>query len=175
MESMTLYSSWRGVLVTLVSPVFLIALGSYGLALDGWVWLPALVLAAGLVLLAITLFDFPLRAEFRVDGIARHMPLRTHLLAWQDVTVLERFRKRRVGVPRWLNVGKDVHPRPVNPGGLVVLTGTRRRYLLVNRGESRGEYDELIAALEAWAPDFVVQANRPHAEVVPTFLYRRKQ
>ena len=31
-----------------------------------------------------------------------------------------------------------------------------------------------MASLEAWAPDVVMQANRPHAEVVPTFLYHRK-
>ncbi len=158
-----------------LSPVILIALGLLGLTRDGWIWLPALLLAFGLVLVTITLFDYPMRAEFKRAGIERHTPLRSHVISWGDVMVLERFRKRRVGVPRWMNVGRESETRPANLGGLVAVTSKRRYYLLVNRGESQSEFDSLIDSVTAWAPDAVVRASRPHVEVLPTSLYHRRK
>ena len=161
--------------MAVLAPALLIATGVYGLVYGGrWLLLPSLLFFAGLVLATITLFDVPLRTSFGVRGIERHMPLRKQLIPWEQVFVLERVRKWNLGLPRWMALGEDRAPRPATPGGLVALTAGRRRYLLVNQGESQAEYDALRSAVSDWAPDLVVNANRPHEKVPPTFLYRRR-
>lgn len=174
MERIDLYSSWRGIALAGLSPGILIALGAYGLALGGWLWLPGLLLIAGVTLLGIMVFDFPLRAQFGDNGVTRRMLGRSQVLAWDDVMVIERLRKRRMSLPRWLRIDRFNEPRPPTPGGLVALTAKRRRYLLLDRGESQSEYDGLVAALGSWAPDVVINADRPHDGVTPTHLYRRR-
>jgi hypothetical protein len=161
--------------MAVLAPALLIAIGVYGLVLGGrWLLLPSLLFVAGLVLATITLFDVPLRTSFGVRGIERHMLLRKQLIAWEKVMVLERFRKRNLHVPGWMNLGEDRAPRLPTPGGLVALTTARRRYLLINQGESQTEYDALLSAVSDWAPDLVVNASRPHDKVPPTFLYRKR-
>ena len=171
----TLYSSWRGMGLAILSPALLVAIGAYGLILGGrWLWLPGVIFAAGLVLATISLFDFPVKVIFTGGGVERRMALRHQVIPWDNIMVLERFRKRHWRVPRWMRVGEDRDPSPPTPGGLVALTGSRRRYLLVDRGESQPEYDSLVSAMTEWAPDVVVNAARPDKKVPPTFLYRRR-
>ncbi len=164
MSTITLHSSWRGVLSSLVGASVVFLVGALSTSLTGGAVGSLVLLGLGLVLLMIVLFDFPVAAEFDADGVVRRPLLRRHRISWSDVDQLTRARP-----------GIAAAARNLKPGGLVAKIG-RRRYLLVDQCESRDEHDLLVQVLAAsseqlWLDDLVL----PPEDVDPTWTYRRRR
>jgi hypothetical protein len=167
-----LHTSWRGLLGALVTPFALLGLGGLAIRDGGVRAFPLLLVALGVVLLLVVLFDYPHTATVGRQGISRQALLRTQLLPWDRLVALERTRPATATVLRNLT---DRHADPQVSGGLVARGRGRRRWLLTDRVESRIEYDRLVALLAEMDGPVGLHAARPHAEAAPTFLYRRRE
>ncbi len=133
----------------------------------------ATVLVIGVVgafLALVVMMDFPIRAEFRPEGIVRICPARHQLLEWERVVAIERAPGRTRVVPK-RGVETGAFRRPA---GLAALVG-KRRYLLTDRVEGALEYDRLVAAVKVFDEHVIVRAKRPPLDTAPTDLYRRKR
>ena len=82
--------SYAGGLLLLLFAIGLVV--TSGLALG-----TGLLLTAGVVFATVVLFDLPIAAEFRRDGVVRRALLRKHFMPWERVN---RLRRLRVGVLR---------------------------------------------------------------------------
>lgn len=172
--SVTVHSSWRGLVAAGASPALLVGLGSLVLAAGGLNPVGIGLVGVGVVLGAVSLLDFPRRSVFTRAGIDRVCLLRTQHLAWDDVVAIERTppSARQRYQPRLF--GERDQPRQAT-GGLVARGAGRRRYLLTDRIESRREYEDIVRLVADVEAPAVVRAPTPADETPPTDLYRRSR
>jgi len=163
-DSITLHSSWRGIALSYAGAgtlvVFAVLAATRGAATAVTV---GVGLAAGAALLVV-LLDLPISATFTADGVTRRALLRRHVLRWDKVRRVTRFRK---GLLRFAGGAA---------GGLVAEVGLARQ-LLVDVCESQTEFDEIRRILgteRAIALGFTDEA-RPSEGTKPTWLYRRER
>lgn len=159
--TLTLHSSWHGIVGGYLGGGALLALGALAASRAGWTVLPTIIFIGGLVLLAIAVFDYPIATTFDELGFVRHALARRHRVAYEEVSQLTRTRPRMIGGGNRL-------------GGLVAAVG-RRRYLLVDQPESRDEFDALSHLLARAAPGLVDDDLSPTVAGSPTWLYRRRR
>ena len=161
--SITIHSSWRGIVGSLLGALIILGLGLLGLWAAGEIRLiPMLFLIFGTAFLLIALFDYPVATTFDGDGVRRRSMLRSHTIEWDKVRSLTRTRPSIFRTFRRLT-----------SGSLAVVVG-RRRYLLVDQPESEAEYDELEEVLGAiGAPVPLDNVVRPGSANAPTWMYRR--
>lgn len=160
-SSVTLHSSWRGLLASGLGATAVLGAGSVGVALGGWRLLPTGLTVLGGLFLAIVLLDYPVATSFDADGVTRRMPLRRHRIPWSRVDQLTRSRP-----------GFTSNLRGVRHGGLTAAVG-RRRYLLVDQPESPEEYDAVCAVAGERLMDLgLFGGMRPPDGTNPTWLYR---
>jgi len=160
--SITIHSSWRGIVLTLVGSLIVLGLGFIGLAASGGVRLiPVLFLVFGTLFLLVALFDYPVATRFDAEGVHRRSILRRHTIEWDDVRALTRTRP---------SIMRNF--RGLSAGGLAALVG-RRRYLLVDQPESEEEYDTLEEVIEAIGEPVLVENVIRPGQNAPTWLYRR--
>ncbi|MFK8024620.1 MAG: hypothetical protein AB8G26_11725 [Ilumatobacter sp.] len=69
--SITLHSTWRGVLVGAFFGVLITALGTYSVVRTGGAVGSLILLGIGVVLLLVGAFDFPVSSTFDADGVTR--------------------------------------------------------------------------------------------------------
>jgi hypothetical protein len=162
--TLTLHSSWRGILGSAVGASIVLAAGVVSVAGVGPKPVPLLVLAVGVLLVGGFVFDVPVSTRFDERGIVRRALGRHHRIGWERVDHLTRTRPRlRLSVTH------------MGLGGLVAVVG-RRRYLLSDRVESEPEFDGLIRSVERWAPGCgLAGLLRPPGDAPPTWLYRRRR
>ena len=164
-----IYSSLRGLWAAALAPAALILLGSAALQ-GGFRWFPALLLAGGVALILIGLYDLPHRTRFDHQGVARICTLREHLIPWEQIVAIERAPASTGDRLRSLQERERV---AVAAGGLVARGRGRSRYLLSDRAESRQEYDRLLPVVDATPT--VLRASPPRDGTPPTDLYRRRR
>jgi hypothetical protein len=157
-EAVRLYSSWRGLFFAFVTPAMVLAVAALAMVGVGLHALPIILLVAGVGLLVVSLFDFPIHTTFDSDGIRRRTPLRMHTIRWENVTAINRARGGRMS--------KRVGPLAAAVGG--------RRYLLVDRAEGIDEYEALRVLCASDDVATPISATAPDAEVAPTWLYHRR-
>ena len=163
--TITLHSTWRGIVSGSIGGVTLAAAGTYGVVAVGFRLVPGLLFVAGWILVAAMTFDYPIAARFSAEGVQRRMMLRRQWFAWSDVEQLTGTR------PTVLHVD-----RRLEHGGLALVKG-KRRYLLVDRVESMKEFDTLIDIVEgpgATVDVGVSSLPRPSELVPPTWMHRRR-
>lgn len=172
-SGVTIYTSWRGVVTSFISPAILLGLGIFGL-IAGSTNAVALVLTlVGALLALVTLLDYPQRVEFHEAGIDRVCLLRRHRLSWRDVRALERARGTLLSYVRLRNAGDEPTAPRTPSGGLVARGAKGRRWLLCDRIESQPEFDAIKAEVAARADWVAIAAARPSPTTPPTTLYRR--
>ncbi len=164
-HSLTLHSSWRGIILGCCGAVVVAVAGTYGVVAAGFTVIPTVLFAVGWVFVITMLFDFPIASVFTGEGVERRMILRRHRLPWGRVERLTRTRPTMMRVDRRLE-----------HGALAAKRG-RRRYLLVDRLESAEEYDHMVDVVEAEGSAGkhlgASMLPRPGEKVPPTWLYRR--
>lgn len=162
-ESVTLHSSWRGIVLSAVGAGFVLLVGVGLLFGRGPGVMSVALTVVGVVSVAVVLFDYPVASRLTPGYVERRALLRRHRLDWDRVDQLTRTRPSLSGI------------RSLRPGGLVAKVG-RRKYLLVDQCESLAELDRVQAVLgdrcEALGVDDLVL---PHAETDPTWTYRRSR
>jgi len=159
-SSITLHSSWRGIVGGFAGSGIVLVVGAVAVAQVGWLPVPTIVAVIGAGLFAVVVFDFPIASTFGAEGVTRRPLGRRHLLRYEDIVQLTRTRPKVVGKTK--------------TGGLVAAVG-RRRYLLVDQPESRDEFQVLHELLERAAPGLADLDLSPPADVNPTWIYRRKR
>lgn len=163
-DSITIHSSWRGIVSSFVGSGAILAAGVTSVVLTSAALGSVILLVVGVIMLAIALFDYPIASVFDVTGVTRRPVLRRHRFAWTDIDQLTRVRP-----------GIAAAARSLKPGGLALKVG-RRRYLLVDQCESRDEFEQLVALLEPAGLEIGVdELIIPPAEIEPTFIYRRRR
>jgi len=161
-SSITLHSSWKGVVVGGMGALVVFGVGLAVTISSGGAPISVIILALGTLLLGTTLFDYPVASRFDAEGVERRALLRRHRLSWDRVDQLTRTRP-------------GLRARTLTPGGLAAKVG-RRRYLLVDQCESVAEFDELGEILAArYAELGVDEMITPRTDTDPTWTYRRKQ
>ncbi len=163
-SSVTLHSSWRGLVLGAIGAAIVASAGLYSTVRTGGAIGSILLLFAGAALSAVVLFDLPVSSRFDRDGVQRRPIGRRQFIRWEQVDQLTRARP-----------GIAALARDLAPGGLVAKVG-RRRYLLVDQCESLDEYHRLIALLEdddGEDPLGLDELIMPRADVDPTWTYRR--
>ncbi len=161
-DSVTLHSSWRGIVGSYAGAGVLLAIGLTAVIGGGWRPFSAVVFAIGALAMLGVAVDFPLASTFSADGVRRHTLLRRQYLPWDKVTQLTRS---RAGLLRGM--------RKLVLGGLVAVVG-RRRYLLVDQQESGPEFDALWHVIGDRDDEIGLDTlGRPADDVPPTWIYRR--
>ena len=161
--SVTLHSSWRGIVSGLIGSTVLVTLGIAGLA-AGRGTTPTVITIAGILLVAAVTLDLPVACRLDTDGVQRRMMLRRQHIPWSRITALSRGRP-----------SLSARRRDLDPGPLVALIG-RRRYLLVDQSESLHEYEDLLDVLRASGRGDDIEALLPPADSrTPTWTYRRRR
>jgi hypothetical protein len=163
-DSITLHSSWRGVVVGTVVSFLLAIAGLLGALSSDFNPVPVVLMVIGLILVGVMVFDFPVSSRFTALGVQRRMILRRQTFAWSDETRVSRSRPSVVKLTQRLE-----------HGGLALVKG-RRRYLLVDRPEGVAEFDAMRKIIDAG--DFDVGQDfllRPGDKVAPTWMYRRRK
>jgi hypothetical protein len=146
-------------MLAFLTPALLFAVAALALIADGVRVISIILLVVGGGLLLVSLFDFPMYTTFDIDGIKRRTPLRTHTIAWDDVTAINRARGGRLS--------KRAGPLAAAVGG--------RRYLLVDRVEGMQEYAQLRDLCSEASIAIPVSAVAPDPGIAPTWLYHRKR
>lgn len=160
--SITLHSSWKGLLASSAGAAMVIVLGMIPLVVNGSSVGGWLLLTVGMLLLLVVFADYPVASEFDADGVTRRPLLRRQRIVWENVDQLTRTRP-----------GIAAAARKLNPGGLSVKVGWRK-YLLVDQCESSAEFEELAEMLAASGHDVGLDhLVRPPVGVDPTWTYRR--
>ncbi|MGI9645703.1 MAG: hypothetical protein ACR2O6_10380 [Ilumatobacteraceae bacterium] len=163
-DSVTLHSSWWGIVGSYAGALILLAIGLTAVIGGGWRPFSIVVFTLGALVTFGVAVDFPFASTFSADGVRRHTLLRRQFLPWAKVSQLTRS---RAGLLRGL--------RKVVLGGLVAVVG-RRRYLLVDQQESGAEYDALFDVIFELDDDIGLDTlGRPADDVVPTWIYRRSK
>ncbi len=120
------------------------------------------LLVASVIFTLVALFDLPISAEFRRDGVVRRTALRHQFIEWDR---LKRLRRLRVGLWRTRRDGR---------GGGLIADIKGRNYVLVDTMESAIEFDELRRVLGEWAEALALNDDlRPPDGRSPTWLYRK--
>lgn len=166
-RTVTIHSSWRGIVGGFVGACVIAIGGTAGVASVGLRTLPTIIAVVGWCLLLVMAVDFPLASTFSADAVERRMLLRRQRLAWQPDDLLTRTAPRIV----WAD-------RRLEHGGLTLVRG-RRRYLLVDRPESGSEYDAMVATVEVGGtPGAKLGTSylpRPADSIPPSWIYRRSK
>ena len=164
-RSITIHSSWRGVIGGYFGAGVIALGGTYGVLSAGLRWFPGIVFVVGWGLMAVMAFDFPVASSFSGSAVERRMTLRRQRLDWRPDDRLSRTAPK-------IMLGE----RRLEHGGLTLLRG-KRRYLLVDRPESGAEYDEMVEIVEAagsaGAELGACRLPRPADSLPPSWLYRR--
>ena len=120
------------------------------------------LLVASVIFTLVALFDLPISAEFRRDGVVRRTVLRHQFIEWDR---LKRLRRLRVGLWRTRRDGR---------GGGLIADIKGRNYVLVDTMESAIEFDDLRRVLGEWAEALGLNDElRPPDGRSPTWLYRK--
>lgn len=169
-----LHTSWRGRFTAFAGPAVVLAWGGYGAVAGGLQIFNGLLIAIGVILLAVVAFDYPMHSTIGADGVARRCLLRVERLTWERISSIARpgARQRFVGAMR-----DPVGDRPQGPkgkSGLIAEVG-RRPYMLVDRIESPAEHEAIEKGLRHWAPGLVLRATRPIDGTPPTWLYKARR
>jgi hypothetical protein len=160
--TVTLHSTWLGVLMSYLGAVIFLGFSSVLLLERGPSVVTVGLFAAAVVFAIVAAFDLPIAAEFRRDGVVRRTALRHQFLDWNRV---DRLRRLRVGILRIKPDGRG--------GGLVAAIGVRK-YVLVDTMEGRIEFDDLRRVLAERADALELDdVERPSEARNPTWLYRR--
>lgn len=166
-RTVTIHSSWRGILGGFGGAGIIALGGTYGVAAVGARPLPLVIAVVGWCLVAVMAADFPLASTFSADRVVRRMLLRRQTIVWRAGDRLSRTAPRII----WAD-------RRLEHGGLTLVRG-RRRYLLADRPESGFEFDALIETVERdGTPGADLGASllpRPAEAVPPSWLYRRSR
>ena len=161
-ESVTLHSSWRGLLGSAFGATAVLAAGLFGVALGGWRVFPTVLVVVGAVFVAIVLLDYPVATTISHRGIDRRMVVWRQHLGWDRVRLITRVRP-----------GITPRLRGAEHGGLAAVVG-RRRILLVDQPESPAEFDQLYRIAGDRADDLGLHNRlRTGDGTNPTWLYRR--
>ena len=147
--------SLLGAVLFLVFAIGIFAVNGFGLLI-------LLLLVVATAFFVVALFDLPLAAEFRGDGVVRRTLLRHQFIPWDRVT---RLRRMRTGV--W--------SRKEGRGGGLLADVNGRKSMLVDTMESAQEFDDLRRTLGTeWAEAIgLIDELRPPEGRSPTWLYRR--
>jgi hypothetical protein len=163
-DSVTLHSSWRGIVLNASGALLVLAAGIWSVSGGGLNLISVIILLMGVSLAAVVLFDYPVASTFSADGIVRRMMLRHQHIDWDRIDQLSRTR------PKLLSSF-----RKIGHGGLVAVIG-KRRYLLVDHCESRDEFKELELVLGDRADEIGLdEVPRPAKGTAPTWVYRRSR
>lgn len=161
-RSITLHSTWTGIVMSFLGASMFFA---FSVLL---VWdIGANLVTVGLLVLSVVfavvaVFDLPISAEFRRDGVVRRTLLRHQFIEWDR---LNRLRRLRVGVWRTRRDGR---------GGGLIADIKGRNYVLVDTMESAIEFDDIRRLLGEWADALALNDElRPPDGRSPTWLYRR--
>ena len=161
-RSVTLHSTWIGIVMSYLGALLFVVFSSSLLAVSGPSAISIGLFVVSLAFAGVALFDLPIAAEFRRDGVVRRTALRHHFIPWDDVT---RLRRLRVGV---LRTRKDAR------GGGLVAKVNGRNSVLVDTMESALEFDELERLLGEQGDALGLNdAIRPPDGRSPTWLYRK--
>lgn len=153
--------------------MLVLGFGIWGVAEVGGRPVPLAFLGVGLALTLVVAYDYPRRSVVGPEGIDRVCLLRVEHLPWPQVVALERDRGS------WVRRGwrpatpSDRQPERPPSGGLVARGGGRRRWLLIDRVESRDEFDRIKAIVTRHADAVVLRARPPAPTVAPTHWYHR--
>ncbi len=157
----TLHSTWRGIVLSSVGAIAVLAIGIFSVVSGGWGVLSAGVVLIGMALAAVALLDYPIASTFDEHGVTRRMALRRHVITWSSIDQLSRTRPGTVQ-----NLRKLAH------GGLVAVRG-RRRYLLVDQCESLDEFNAVAAFAVYDGDDLADAVPMPPSAMTPTWIHRR--
>lgn len=142
-ERLHIRASLSGRLLTIGSPLLLVALGGYGTAVGGTSAPGFWVLLAGVGLAVASALTIPWEATVGVEGVTCRTLLRRRHLAWDDIVAFERRRRGRSGGP------------------LVARTTAGGRVALSDQPERPAEWDRLKELVERLAPGVAVGAPPP--------------
>lgn len=160
--SVTLHSSWIGIIGAYVGAGLMVAFAGALLTYNGPSVVPVIASVIAVVFLVVVLVDLPIASEFRRDGVVRRALARHQFVAWDDVTRLGRL---RTGLVRTITRRRT--------GGLVAER-RRRSYFLVDRMESQPEFDQIRRVLGPWADALSLTYDlRPADGRNPTWMHRR--
>jgi hypothetical protein len=163
--SITIHSSWRGVVGGYFGAGVIALGGSYGVLAAGFRWFPVIIFVIGWGLVAVMALDFPVASTFSAQAVERRMALRRQRFEWRPDDRLSRTAPKII-----------LGERRLEHGGLTLVRG-KRRYLLVDRPESGAEYDEIVRIVEApgagGAQLGASRLPRPADSLPPSWLYRR--
>ncbi len=160
-ERVVLHSSWTGIGLAVLGAILLVVVSVIAWATAGASVLTVLVTILATASVLAVAFDLPIASSFGATDVIRHTPLRRHHLDWHDITRLKRV---RVGIHR---------TRHGRQGGLIANRG-HRNYTLVDRLESRLEFDDLRKLLGAEGERLGLNDDlRPPEGRPPTWLHRR--
>ena len=163
-DSVTLHSSWRGIVLNSSGALLVLAAGLWAVSGGGVNVISVIILPMGMALVAVVLFDYPLATSFSADGLARRMMLRHQHITWDRIDQLSRTRPKLLA-----------SFRKIGHGGLVAVIGNRR-YLLVDHCESRDEFKEIERITEDRADEIGLdEVPRPAKGTAPTWVYRRSR
>jgi len=163
-DSVTLHSSWRGIVLNALGALVVLAAGGYSVSTGGVNGISVVVLTLGLGFVGVVLFDYPVACTFTVGGVTRRMMLRQQRISWDRIDQLSRTRPKLLSSFR-----KLAH------GGLVAVVG-KRRYLLVDHCESRDEFNEIERLVGGQADEIGLwEVPRPAKGTDPTWVYRRSR
>ncbi len=162
-RSVTLHSSWKGLILSAAGAVALVAFGVGVTVASGGAGIPVVILVLGVIFLATVLFDYPVSSRFTPDFVERRAMLRHQRIGWERVDQLTRARPAVAGL------------RSLTPGGLSAKVG-RRRYLLVDQCEAISEFYTLSEVLaDRFVELGVDEMVLPRSETDPTWTYRRRR
>jgi hypothetical protein len=162
--SVTLHSSWRGIILNASGALIVLAVGMYSVSSGGVNVISVIILLMGMALVAVVLSDYPIASSFSADGIVRRMMLRHQHIDWDRIDQLSRTRPKLLA-----------SFRKIGHGGLVAVIG-KRRYLLVDHCESRDEFKEIERITEDRADEIGLdEVPRPTKGTAPTWVYRRSK
>ncbi|WP_040491348.1 hypothetical protein [Ilumatobacter nonamiensis] len=163
-RSITLHSSWFGIIAASLGAVGLFAVAIGVLAIAGVGWVSVVVALVAIALGAVVLFDMPIATTFDVDGVERRTPLRRHRISWDDIAGLQRM--PRGGIRRATSQ---------RAGGIVARRGGRQ-ILLVDRMEGRREHAELREIVDTDTLETVFGGlDSPPPNRTPTWVRRSKR
>jgi len=162
--SVTLHSSWRGIISIYLGASMVCAAGVAALISSGPNLISIPLSIVGVVVLVGTALDVTIASTFDEAGITRRCLLRRHHISWDRIDRLVRPRSS-------IFSGRSQVGR-----GLIAVIG-RRRYTLADQAESGSEYDRLEELATSFADPRAVRLVddivRPSDEVAPTWIYRR--
>lgn len=166
--SVTLHSSWRGIVGASFGAAVVALGGTYGVWQAGFRPVPGALFVLGWLFVLGVALDYPIAARFTPSGVERRMLLRRQMMAWDASSQLTRTRPSLTSLLRV--------DRELRHGGSLALKRGRRRYLLVDQVENGGEYDRLVKLLGPVAEEVgLTELPRPPDKVAPTWMYRRRR